>query len=224
MLRKRSREFATVSADRSEKERIVPAVSEGKPSDRHGGSYFRNRGGNPAAADHHDGVLFRFQRGLSTLHIQMSGWCLLMTAGCYFACYLFALMRNKRVFKKMSIAELIQMEKKNEDLKVKHEKVRQWLVFRPRLYPLCLLHDGPGLFHPHGADSDGRFCRCYLCHVCGICQPLSSAECRRKTEECTAETAFSSIRQLASKVRTMRFTMGTLTFCSSALCWEAPFL
>lgn len=58
----------TVSADRSEKERTVPAVSEGKPSDRHGGSHFRNRGGNPAAADHHDGVLFRVQRGLSFAH------------------------------------------------------------------------------------------------------------------------------------------------------------
>ena len=32
--------------------------------------------------------------------------------GCYFACYLFALMRNKKAFKKMSIAELLQMEKK----------------------------------------------------------------------------------------------------------------
>ena len=113
------------------------------------------------------------------LHIQMSGWCLLMTAGCYFACYLFALMRNKRVFKKMSIAELIQMEKKNEDLKVKHEKVRQWLFFLAvALYPLCLLHDGPRMFHPHGADSDGRICRCYLCHVCGIVSlyRLQSAE------------------------------------------------
>ena len=40
-----------------------------------------------------------------------------MTAGCYFACYLFALMRNKKAFKKMSIAELLQMEKKNEEIK-----------------------------------------------------------------------------------------------------------
>ena len=45
------------------------------------------------------------------LHIQMNVWCLVMTAGCYYACYLFALLRNKRAFRKMSIAELLQMEK-----------------------------------------------------------------------------------------------------------------
>ena len=68
------------------------------------------------------------------LHIQMNVWCLVMTAGCYYACYLFALLRNKRAFRKMSIAELLQMEKKNEAIRIGHERLRQWLFFVAAAY------------------------------------------------------------------------------------------
>ncbi len=70
------------------------------------------------------------------LHIEMNLWCLLMTVCCYFACYLFALMRNKRVFKKMSIAQLFTMEKKNDEFKIRHEKIRQWLFILAAAYIL----------------------------------------------------------------------------------------
>ena len=36
------------------------------------------------------------------LHIEFNRWCLLMTICCYYGCYIIALLRNKRVFKKHS--------------------------------------------------------------------------------------------------------------------------
>lgn len=145
------------------------------------------------------------------LHIQMSGWCLLMTAGCYFACYLFALMRNKRVFKKMSIAELIQMEKKNEDLKVKHEKVRQWLLFLAVAYILyvyymmvrgCSILTALILMAGFVVAIYAMFAGLSAFIVCRV---------QKKNRGMYRRNRIFLYRQLASKVRTMRFTMGTLT-------------
>lgn len=54
------------------------------------------------------------------LHVQLNGWSMLMTSGIYILCYFFALIRNRRLFKKMTIAELMRMEKENEkSVKVK---------------------------------------------------------------------------------------------------------
>ena len=40
-----------------------------------------------------------------------------MTSGIYILCYFFALIRNRRLFKKMTIAELMRMEKENEKIR-----------------------------------------------------------------------------------------------------------
>ena len=61
----------------------------------------------------------------------------------------FALMRNKRVFKKMSIAQLLTMEKKNDEFKIRHEKIRQ------------------GLFSLDGAAFNGWFYSRGLFFICG---------------------------------------------------------
>ena len=51
------------------------------------------------------------------LHVQLNGWSMLMTSGIYILCYFFALIRNRRLFKKMTIAELMRMEKENEKIR-----------------------------------------------------------------------------------------------------------
>lgn len=145
------------------------------------------------------------------LHIQMNGWCLFMTVCCYFACYLFALTRNKRIFKKMSIAELLQLEKKNEEVNPGHEKLRQWLFFLAAAYILLVYvmmvrgcSIGIALLLMAG----------FIVAVYTMFSGLSAfVVCRvhKKGKRMYEKNRIFLYRQLASKVRTMRFTMGTLT-------------
>ena len=68
------------------------------------------------------------------LNVQISGWCLLMTVGCYYACYILALWRNKKIFKKMTIAQFIVMDKKNDEIRFGRERLRQWLFILALAY------------------------------------------------------------------------------------------
>lgn len=51
------------------------------------------------------------------LHLEFNKNSLLMTFSCYFFCYLLALFRCKRRFKKMNIHDLMDSQKKNEEIK-----------------------------------------------------------------------------------------------------------
>lgn len=145
------------------------------------------------------------------LHIEMNLWCLLMTVCCYFACYLFALMRNKRVFKKMSIAHLLTMEKKNDEFKIRHEKIRQWLFILAAAYILfvyvmmirgCSLWMGLLLMAGFIAAVYFLFAGLSAFIICRV---------QKKGKGMYRKNRIFLYRQFASKVHTMRFTMGTLT-------------
>lgn len=145
------------------------------------------------------------------LHIQMNDWCVLMTVCCYFACYLFALMRNKRVFKKMSIAELLQMEKKNDELKPGREKFRQSFFILAVAYIIfvyvmmvrgCSIWTALLLMAGFVAAIYVMFSGLSAFVVCRV---------QKKGPWMYQNSRIFLYRQLASKVRTMRFTMGTLT-------------
>lgn len=145
------------------------------------------------------------------LHIEMNLWCLLMTVCCYFACYLFALMRNKRVFKKMSIAQLLTMEKKNDEFKIRHEKIRQWLFILAAAYILfvyvmmirgCSLWMGLLLMAGFIAAVYFLFAVLSAFIICRV---------QKKGKGMYRKNRIFLYRQFASKVHTMRFTMGTLT-------------
>ena len=145
------------------------------------------------------------------LHVQMNIWCLVMTAGCYFACYLFALMRNKKTFKKMSIAELLQMEKKNEEIKIGHERLRQWL------FPAAVAY----IVFVYGMMVRGCSIWMALILMAGFVAAVyllfhglsAFMICRvqKKGKGMYRGSRIFIFRQMASKVRTMRFAMGTLT-------------
>lgn len=145
------------------------------------------------------------------MHIQMNGWCVLMTVCCYFACYLFALMRNKRIFKKMSIAELLQMEKKNDELKPRREKFRQSFFILAVAYIIfvyvmmvrgCSIWTALILMAGFVAAIYVMFSGLSAFVVCRV---------QKKGSWMYQNSRIFLYRQLASKVRTMRFTMGTLT-------------
>lgn len=88
------------------------------------------------------------------LHLEWNRNCILMTAACYLCCYLLALFRSQKKFRKMNIHDLMDSQRQNEEIKETHEKAKRWFL------------------------------------------PLS---------------ALFLLRQFSSKIRTLRFTMGTLT-------------
>lgn len=145
------------------------------------------------------------------LHIQMNGWCLFMTASCYLACYLLALFRNRRMFKKMTIAELLQMEKRNDAIRVKHEKIRQVLFFLAVLYILFVYGV---MFHGCSVTTAFLLMAGFVVAIYALFSGLSAfVVCRveKKGPGVYRKQRLFLYRQFASKVRTMRFTMGTLT-------------
>ena len=145
------------------------------------------------------------------LHIQMNGWCIFMTVCCYFACYLFALIRNRKIFKRMSIAELLQMEKKNDEIKHGHEKFRQYLFFLAVIYILFVYFM---MVHGCSITTTMFLIMGFIVAVYIMFSGLSAfVVCRlqKKGKHMYRKNRIFLYRQLASKVRTMRFTMGTLT-------------
>lgn len=60
-------------------------------------------------------------------HLEFNRYCLSMTVSCYAGCYLLALLRCKRRFRKMNIHDLMREDQKNEEMEEKHESIRKWL-------------------------------------------------------------------------------------------------
>lgn len=70
------------------------------------------------------------------IHLEYHKACVLMTAGCYGGCYLLALLRCRKKFRKMSIHSLMNAEKQNEKIQESHESRKRIL------FPVSLLFMG----------------------------------------------------------------------------------
>ena len=73
-------------------------------------------------------VLYTMLQENYHLKLQFNRWCILMTVCCYGGCYVLALFRCKRRFKKMNIRDLMDAGNKNEEVKESHERVKQWFL------------------------------------------------------------------------------------------------
>ena len=145
------------------------------------------------------------------LRIQMNGWCLFMTVCCYYACYLFALRRNRKMFKKMTIAELLRMDRKNDEIKPGHEKIKQWLFLLAVAYILVvyvMMVKGCSVLMALILMA-GFVAAVYLLSA-GF-SAFIVCRVQKKGKGMYRKERIFLYRQLSSKVRTMRFTMGTLT-------------
>ena len=145
------------------------------------------------------------------LRIQINGWCLFMTVCCYYACYLFALRRNRKMFKKMTIAELLRMDRKNDEIKTGRERIKQWLFFLAVAYILFVY-----VMMVRGCSvltalilMAGFVVAVYLLFA-GF-SAFIVCRVQKKGKGMYRKERIFLYRQLSSKVRTMRFTMGTLT-------------
>lgn len=147
------------------------------------------------------------------LHLEWNRNCILMTAGCYLGCYFLALFSCKRRFKKMNIHDLMDSQKKNEEIKESHEKGKR--LFLP-LSLLFLGAFGVFLFCFKNWDAGaltlflvGLVLTIYLFYT-GVSAWIFCYLKNRGDGVYRRDRLF-LLRQFSSKVRTMSFTMGTLT-------------
>lgn len=156
-------------------------------------------------------VMFAMVRMDYQLNVSMSPWTILMTVLCYAGCYLLALFRCKRKFKKMNIHDLMNAKRRNEEIREKGESVKRIL------FPLSILFIFAfwTVFGMLSNEMDitlfliGLVLTIYLFYV-GISAWIICYVRKKGNGIYKGQNLF-LLRQFASKVRTMQFTMGTLT-------------
>lgn len=151
------------------------------------------------------------------IHIGGSPWCLLMTVGCYALCYIFALRKNRKIFKKMSIMDFMEMEKRGETQETGREKWKQWLFVVAIGYFILFYR---GLFQGNYTVqsvivSSVLFIVAIYFLYHGLAAFLACYIHKGGRAVYKKEGLF-LFRQLSSKMSTMRFTMGTLTVLFTA--------
>ena len=147
------------------------------------------------------------------IHLEYHKACVLMTAGCYGGCYLLALLRCRKKFRKMSIHRLMNAEKQNEKIQESHE------AWKRILFPVSLLFMAVfGWWLLRGVIRDtgeivgflvGLVLVIYLFYM-----GLSSwivCYIRKRGRKIYHGANLFLLRQFSSKIRSMQFTMGTLT-------------
>ena len=73
-------------------------------------------------------ILFSMFRMTYHLHIMLHPGTVIMTILCYGGCFFLSLSRCRRKFKKMNIHDLMEAQRKNEEIKEKHESVKRLLL------------------------------------------------------------------------------------------------
>lgn len=148
-----------------------------------------------------------------SINIEFDRRCLIMTASCYAGCYLLALFRCKGKLRRMNIHSFMNAARQNEEIKESHEELKQWL------FPISILFlvlFGVWLFYGKEWGSHtmllflvGLVLVIYLFYM-GLSAWIVIYVRRGGNAIYKAQTLF-LLRQFASKIKTMRFTMGTLT-------------
>lgn len=156
-------------------------------------------------------VMYSMIRLEYRLHITLDGHTFLVTALCYAACYLLALFRCRRRFKKMNIHDLMNAQRQNEKINEKHE------TFKQIFFPLSILFI-LAFWAMFGRLSNtgeialfliGLVVTIYLFYL-GLSAWIICYIRKGRKLIYRGQNLF-LLRQFASKVRTMQFTMGTLT-------------
>ncbi len=157
-------------------------------------------------------IFYRIVGAHYRLTISFDKYCLLMTFCCFFGCFFLALLRNKRKFKKMNISYLMNLERQNEEIKEKGAIVKQWFFFLAVgyfiIFDIFVLHGTLNLLTIF-LSILLLLVAIYLFYI-GISALL--VRCiKRRGEGVYKKSNLFLLRQLASKIRTMQFTMGTLS-------------
>lgn len=158
-------------------------------------------------------ILYSMLQEPYRLKVYLDRECIVMTAACYAGCYVLALMRCSRRFRKMNIRELMYAGQHNEEIRESREEWKKWLL------PLSVLFLGAfGFWLFFGKAWNSATVICYLTGLVLVIylfyMGLSSfivCYVRRKGNAVYRGQNLFLLRQFSSKVKTMQFTMGTLT-------------
>lgn len=156
-------------------------------------------------------VMFSMIRMEYHFHISFHKWTILMTVLCYAGCYLLALFRCKRKFKKMNIHDLMDAKRRNEEIREKGEGLKRFLLPVSILFILAFW----GMFSMLSNAGEialfliGLVLSIYLFYI-GLSAWIICYVRKKGSGIYQGQNLF-LLRQFASKVRTMQFTMGTLT-------------
>jgi len=147
-----------------------------------------------------------------TLKLDLNPYAYLMTAAFYFFCYLLALRKCGRKFRKMSIIQLMNVDKHNQQINEKGDKGKQWIFFISlayiTLFYVLMFRGGYGI-----ADAL-IFIIIFIVAIYLVYLGLSSfvvRYIRNKRDGIYKSDNLFLLRQFAAKIKTMPFTMGTLT-------------
>lgn len=147
------------------------------------------------------------------IQLEMNRACFFMTAGCYAGCYVLALFRLRKRFQKMNIHDLMEAQKKNEEIVEKNEEVKRWLfpvsILFLILFGVLLLGGGVLSNGSVILFLVGLVLVIYLFYT-GLSAWIICYVRRKGSAVYKGQNLF-LLRQFASKLKTMRFTMGTLT-------------
>jgi len=156
-------------------------------------------------------VMFAMVRMEYHLHISFNKWTILMTVLCYMGCYMLALLRCKRKFRKMNIHDLMDAKRRNEEIRERHERVKRLLLPLSALFLLAFwtvfryIANGMQLI----SFLIGLVLTIYLFYM-GLSAWIICYVRKKKKGIYRGQNLF-LLRQFSSKMRTMQFTMGTLT-------------
>ena len=156
-------------------------------------------------------VMFSMVRMEYHLDISFHMGTILTTVLCYGGCYLLALFRSKRKFRKMNIQGLMTLRRQNEEIREKHEEAKRILLPLSLIFLLLFWT----WFGRLSSTEEillfliGLVLTIYLFYV-GISAWIICYVRRRGKGIYRGQNLF-LLRQFASKIRTMQFTMGTLT-------------
>ena len=156
-------------------------------------------------------VLFSMLGMTYRLHISFHPGTISMTALGFGGCYLLTLFRCRRKFKKMNIHALMEAGRKNEEIKEKYEPAKRLLLPLSVLF-ILLFWKLFGRLQDNGDTAlflVGLVVTIFLFYI-GL-SAFIVCYIRKKGSLIYRGGNLFLLRQFASKIRTMQFTMGTLT-------------
>lgn len=156
-------------------------------------------------------VMFSMVKMEYHLHISFNGGTIMVTVLCYAGCYLLALFRCRRKFRKMNIHGLMDAKRRNEEVKERRETAKR-LLLPLSVFFIFLFWAFFGRLSSAGEIIlflIGLVATIYLFYV-GLSAWIICYVRKKGNGVWRGQNLF-LLRQFASKVRTMQFTLGTLT-------------
>lgn len=156
-------------------------------------------------------ILFSMVRMEYRLHISINRRTVLLTVLCYAGCYLLALFRCRHKFRKMNIQTLMNAKRQNEEIREKHEGLKKLILPLAVLFIFLfwtvfgMLQSAAEIF----LFLIGLVLIIYLFYT-GLSAWIICYVRRKGNGIYRGQNLF-LLRQFASKIRTMQFTLGTLT-------------